>query len=86
MLSLFDLPVFLLDLGPLDLRVLQRLGLVRVLLAEERAEADQVVLDQNVLLSQLFLTHTAALLLPKINMQRVCQLQHDYHQHNDDSI
>ena len=75
MLSLFDLPVFLLDLGPLDLRVLQRLGLVRVLLAEERAESDQIVLDQNVLLSQLFLTDAAALLLPKFKIKCERQLQ-----------
>lgn len=43
----------------------QIFGLPRVLLTQERTEADEVVLDQDVLLSQLFLADTASFLLPK---------------------
>ena len=49
----------------LILRGLQVLRLPRILLAEEGAKSDQVVLDEDILLSQLFLTDTAALLFPK---------------------
>ena len=36
-----------------------------VLLAQEGAKPDQVILDEDILLSQLFLTDTAAFLFPK---------------------
>ena len=62
-LSLLYLSVFLFDLGALNLRRLQVFGLSRILLAQKGTETDQVVLDQDVLLTQFFLADTAAFLL-----------------------
>ena len=50
-LSLLYLSVFLFDLGALNLRRLQVFGLSRILLAQKGTETDQVVLDQDVLLT-----------------------------------
>ena len=61
-LCLGDLSVFLYDFGFLDLSGFEVLVLACVLSAQEGTESDEVVLDQNILLSQLLLTHSAPLL------------------------
>ena len=79
MLRLLDLSVLFLDLGALYLRRLQVFGLPRVLLAQEGAKPDQVVLYQDVLLTQFFLADAAPFLLStviiKISGQARRQLQ-----------
>ena len=77
MLGLLYLSILLLNLGTLNLRRFQILGLPSILLAQEGTETDQVVLDQDILLTQLFLSDSAALLFPtivKISRQRQLQL------------
>ena len=61
-LRLGDLPVFLYDFDSFDLSGFEVLVLACVLSAQEGAESDEVVLDENILLSQLLLTHSAPLL------------------------
>ena len=63
MLGLLYLSVLLFNLGALNLCSFQVLSLPGVLLAQEGAETDQVVLDQDILLSQLFLSDSAPFLL-----------------------
>ena len=63
MLGLLYLSVLLFNLGALNLCSFQVLGLPGILLAQEGTETDQVVLDQDILLSQLFLADSAAFLL-----------------------
>jgi len=49
----------------LDLSCLEILSLAHVLLGQERAESDQVILNQDILFSELFLTDSAPLLFSK---------------------
>ena len=63
-IGLLDLPVFFFDFVTFNLSRLFVLRLSRVLLLEEGAKTDQVVLNEDVFLPQLFLTDSASFLLP----------------------
>jgi len=60
---LLDLLLLVFDLGDLLMRCFFVFLLSLVLLLEERAETDEVVLDQDVLLSQFLLTDAASFFL-----------------------
>lgn len=61
--SLLNLSIFLFDFQTLVSRSLEISAFASVLLGQEGAEPDQVVLNQDILLTQFFLSQSASLLL-----------------------
>lgn len=61
--SLLDFSIFLFDFQTLVSRSLEISAFASVLLGQEGAEPDQVVLNQDILLTQFFLSQSASLLL-----------------------